>query len=211
MDKSCEAPGGGLPEHTPVGTPNVTCTITVTNTSALDAFNVTVHDSPAQNSTAGNEHFANGNLLNPVSYPTPVTGTSFLDGAAFAVTPVANYPTSGATWVLDLDAGQTQELSYQFRIDGWSDLDALGLVDNRYNPQLPILGVWENTATLDPWESTPGGDKIGPGFTDVEEVRFAAPLVFLSKRPFVEDLLVNYQGGQLQPYDADGALSLIHI
>ncbi len=197
MDKQCGAPGSELdaqPIVTAIGTPNVECTITVTNESPVDAYDVIVDDTPMTDCVYALRHLNGTTYWRTAATGGGHAGTDFEDPdiahydcdiSSISLnhpnlsTPVNSLP---AQWVLELEPNQVVELSYALRIDGWSNY--AGSNHWRDSGDWETRGAWRNDARLAPWSDTPGGETIGAEVTAWEQVNFKEPYLDINKFPF---------------------------
>ncbi len=210
MDKDCGAindPNGTNPVPTPIGSANITCELTIENKSPVDAFDVSVTDTPLTDCVIGGRSYygrfrystniANGDLRDPivdgagtgridpldpdvVRYSCDISGEFVNDPE---LTSVPN--TFPASWSTSLGASQIKTFTYQMRVDGWTDQPAIS--QNNTNGTWEISGAWTNDAVLQPWADEPGGVALGEEIRVRDEVFFHDPFINISKFPYPAD------------------------
>jgi len=202
MDKSCRAVGAtdeAQPKVAFVGTPNVECTITVENLSPIPAYDVTINDAPLPSCVLAAQRTDSGGVIEyPIStvgygaprvtdptdpgvvtYNCPVSGIAVIPSTGSVPTGSTTLPLQ---WDLVVGAGATETLTYQFNIDGWTNMPVASLWDHNGNWELQ--GRWINNASMQPWSDEPGGNSIGELTEVSDSVGFTKSLIGASKFPY---------------------------
>ncbi len=210
MEKDCGEvgnPDGANPEATALGTPNIECKITVTNTSPVDAHDVTITDTPLEECrviarsyygevryiNTSNQFVAGSTATDPdnLTYPCEISGVQSVHPG---LTTTANQ--LPASWQLSLGPNETQVIDYKVRVDGWQDLPAV-LGSQEFNSSWEVMGSWVNQAVLAPWADTPGGTTLGSPIEVTEQANFTNSSVIVDKFPFPEN--INLLTGSINP------------
>ncbi len=202
MDKNCKGLGGtndANPAATPVGTANVSCEITVTNASPVDAYDITITDTPLTDCILGARAYHG-----LVRYKTAISGVAGVDdpydpavvrypcdisgvntGSHPGLTSAPNtYPVE---WNLAIGPNQSETLTHQLRIDGWTDQPTGADAYDAASGTWEVNGMWRNDAVLQPWTDAPGGTPLGQEIRAHDEVMFHDSVVQVSKFPFPAD------------------------
>ena len=200
------------PSVTAVGTPNVECTVSLINRSPVEAFDVNVTDQPINGDacnwaavvywgeyslrSAGREN--SGNAWHP-SRSASGTGVYEPDDPNASlynceIDGLAAQPSSGAVattagdfpiaWDLQIGAEDTETLTYQMRIDGWTEApaDTQHLWGGTWQGQ----GMWFNEARLAPWAGVADGETIGSEVIVSDHVAFDQSFINIRKAPYPE-------------------------
>ena len=189
------------------GIPNVECTITVENQSPVDAFDVNVTDAPLDGCRGiavlydGRYNwlsdFTSSNPWNPArsapgtgledpadplaaTYPCDVNTLVASDSTTgTAATTGANFP---LVWDLTVAGNETETLTYQFFVDGWSNQP---LHTRWNNGAWDFQGAFVNEATLSQWTAAPDSpDLIGEVVVERDFAAFPVSAIEVQKFPF---------------------------
>ena len=198
IEKRCGTVDDPLARDVPltaVGVDNTQCKITVRNISGVTAFDATVSDQPgapdafysgytAQDGrTYAHPYGTHATSFAPASGTRTYNGTvgqpTYLLGAAALTT--AAPPLSAAVWQFDLQPGESRDLTYKLRLDGFTNQPAESFDRNN---AASYVGVWDNQARLDTFSATRGGAAVLPTQpTAVSQATFTKPFVSISKFP----------------------------
>ncbi len=172
--------GTQKPDVTPVGTPNVECTVTLTNTSPVPAYDITFTDTPDTECNRRLRHIDgwwHGSSWG--SYACDIGGETV--NHPNLATPANSFP---ATWEgIELDPDEQATFTYSLRVDGWTEWTAWD-----FSHDYESGGGWSNQVVMSPWSDEPGGDTIGAETTISETVGFVNPRVNIFKFPYVNPI-----------------------
>ena len=178
---------------------NVECQIEVTNDRFLNAYDVTVTDTPDAVFDRGWSRHDDPNAWSQqATYAGDISAPAHFEGIQNLV---GNANVLPAEWQIEeLEPNETRTLSYQLRIDPFTNYPL-------YN-SFPFSGVlnramsWNNNAAVENWAYEEGGEPLDIRRTASSRVIVDAPSVQVSTFPYADD-----RAGAARPYLAENTFA----
>ena len=163
---------------------NVECQIEVTNDRFLNAYDVTITDTPDQHFDLGWSQHDNPNAWTHNStYAGDISGPAYLEGIQNLV---GNANVLPAEWQIEeLEPNESRTLSYRLRIDPFTNYPW-------YNA-FPFSGVnnramsWNNNAAIEGWAYEEAGEQLDIRRTASSRIIVDGPSVQVSTFPYADD------------------------